>query len=87
MSKVPSIEELRFEDGGSRIVVDAVVDEMVVVVPENKYGPAEWGPALCRGSLDLHEEDVIPASDAGLRQLLADRIDDWAPLDTSDWDD
>ena len=87
MTCVLTIEDLWFEDGGSRIVVDAVVDDMVVVIPQTHNYPAEWGPALCRGSFDLHEEDLIPASDDGLRKLLSDRIDDWRPLDTSDWDD
>jgi hypothetical protein len=87
MSQVLEIEDLWFEDGGSRIVVDAVVDDMVVVHSQTLLDPPEWGPALCRGSFDLHEEDLIPASDEGLRKLLSERIDDWAPLDTSDWDD
>jgi hypothetical protein len=87
MSQVLEIEDLWFEDGGSRIVVDAVVDGMVVVIPQSNLYPAEWGPALCRGSFYLHEEDLIPASDDGLRKLLSERIDDWAPIDTSDWDD
>jgi hypothetical protein len=87
MTSVLEIEDLWFEDGGSRIVVDAVVDGMVVVIPQSNLYPAEWGPALCRGSFYLHEEDLIPASDDGLRKLLSERIDDWAPLDTSDWDD
>jgi len=87
MSQVLEIEDLWFEDGGSRIVVDAVVDGMVVVIPQSNLYPAEWGPALCRGSFELHEEDVIPSSDAGFRELLAQRVDDWAPIDQSDWYD
>jgi hypothetical protein len=87
MSQVLEIEDLWFEDGGTRLCVNAVVDDMVVVIPQSYLYPAEWGPALCRGSFDLHEEDLIPASDDGLRQLLTNRIDDWAPIDTSDWDD
>jgi hypothetical protein len=30
---------------------------------------------------------LIPATDAELRAMLTDRVDDWTPLDTSDWDD
>ena len=87
MSQVLEIEDLWFEDGGTRLCVNAVVDDMVVVIPQSHLYPAERGPAFCRGSFDLHEEDLIPASDDGLRQLLTNRIDDWAPIDTSDWDD
>ncbi len=84
MSQVQSIEELRFED--DRLVVDAVVDDMVVRYPQTAFEPAEWGPALCRGTFYLSDEDLIPATDAELRAMLTDRVDDWTPLDTSDWD-
>ena len=84
MSQVQSIEELRFE--GDRLVVDAVVDDMVVVIPQTQLEPAEWGPALCRGTLYFSDEDLIPATDAEFRAMLAERVDDWAPLATSDWD-
>jgi hypothetical protein len=85
VSRVLSIEDLRFED--DTLVVTAVVDDAVVVIPATYDYPEEWGPALCRGSFELHDEDLIPATDAELRNLLSERIDDWAPLDTSDWDD
>jgi hypothetical protein len=85
MSQVQSIEELRFED--DRLVVDAVVDDMVVRYPQTAFEPAEWGPALCRGTFYLSDEDLIPATDAELRAMLTDRVDDWTPLDTSDWDE
>lgn len=86
MSRVLSIEELRFDDDGL-LVVDAVVDDAVVVRPQTHLDPQEWGPALCRGSLYLSDEDLIPATDAELCKLLSERIDDWAPVDTSDWYD
>ena len=81
---VLSIEELRFE--GDHLVVDAVVDDAVVVISQTPYNPPEWGPALCRGSMYFSEEDLIPATDAELRAMLTERVDDWAPIDTSDWD-
>ena len=85
MSDVIEIRDLYFD--GDRLVVEAVVDGVVLTRQQSELDPPEWGPALCRGSFDLHEEDLIPASDDGLRQLLTNRIDDWAPIDTSDWDD
>lgn len=86
MSRVLSIEELRFEND-DLLVVDAVVDDAVVVRPQTYDYPEEWGPALCRGSFYLSDEDLIPATDAELCRMLSERIDDWAPLDTSDWYD
>ena len=85
MSQVQSIEELRFE--GDHLVVDAVVDDMVLVYAQTQLDPPEWGPALCRGTLYFSDEDLIPATDAELRALLSERVDDWAPVDTSDWYD
>jgi hypothetical protein len=86
VSRVLSIEELRFEDD-DLLVVDAVIDDAVVVRPSTYDYPEEWGPGLCRGSFYLSDEDLIPATDAELCKLLSERIDDWAPLDTSDWND
>jgi hypothetical protein len=85
MSQVQSIEELRFEE--DHLVIDAVVDDMVVRYPQTAFEPAEWGPALCRGTFYLSDEDLIPATDAELRAMLTDRVDDWAPIDTYDCDD
>jgi len=84
MTQVLEIDSVTFEDGGRRLVVDAVIDDAVLVRSQSYFEPAEWGPALCRGSFELHEEDVIPSSDAGFKQLISDRIDDWTPLDQSD---
>ena len=84
MTHVLEIDSVTFEDGGRRLVVDAVIDDAVLVRTQSYFEPAEWGPALCRGSFELHEEDVIPSSDAGFKQLLSDRIDDWTPIDQSD---
>jgi hypothetical protein len=82
---VLSIEEMRFD--GDHLVVDAVVADAVVVIPQTQLEPAEWGPALCRGTLYFSDEDLIPATDAEFRAMLSERVDDWAPIDTSDWDD
>ena len=57
------------------LTVEAVVDEMELVAEV----PA-WLPAVCRGSFYLSDEDVIPATDAGLRKMLSERIDNWQPL-------
>lgn len=81
--RVLSIEEIEFD--GDLIRVDAIVDDAVLVRPQTYMDPAEWGPGLCRGTLYLSEEDLIPATDAQLCQLLSERVDDWAPVDTSDW--
>jgi len=83
MSDVLEIHEVRFV-ASDLIVVEAVVDEMVLMRASSRFDPPEWRPALCRGTMLLCEEDIIPSSDAGLRKLFSQRIDDWAPVSESD---
>ena len=83
---VLEIYDIRFNPDG-RCDVEAVVEDSVVVIPQTEYDPAEWGPAMCRGSLYLCEDDVMPATDAGMRRLLSERINNWELVDCSDWAD
>ena len=80
MSQVLEIDSLEFDPDGLLRVV-AVVDEMVLVHQQTLLDPPEWGLALCRGSFYLSDEDLIPATDAQLCRLIADRVDDWEPID------
>ena len=83
MSQVLEIDSLDFDHDGL-LHVTAVVDEMVLVRKQTLLDPPEWGPALCRGSFYLSDEDLVPATDALLRKLISDRVDDWAPIDEDD---
>jgi len=80
VSQVLEIDSLEFDPDGLLRVV-AVVDEMVLVHQQTHLDPPEWGPALCRGSFYLSDEDLIPATDAQLCKLIAERVDDWEPID------
>ena len=81
---VLEIYDIRFNPDG-RCDVEAVVGDSVVVIPQTEYYPAEWGPAMCRGSFYLCEDDVMPATDAGMRRLLSERVNNWELVDCSDW--
>ena len=83
MSQVLEIDSLEFDHDGL-LRITAVVDEMVLVRKQTLLDPPEWGPALCRGSFYLSDEDLVPATDALLRKLISDRVDDWAPIDEDD---
>ena len=83
---VLEIYDIRFNPDG-RFDVEAVVEDSIVVIPQTDYDPAEWGPAMCRGSFYLCEDDVMPATDAGMRRLLSERINNWELVDCSDWAD
>jgi hypothetical protein len=83
---VLEIYDISFNPDG-RCDVEAVVEDAVVVMPQTHYDPAEWGPAVCRGSFYLCEDDVMPATDAGLRRLISERVNNWEMVDQSDWAD
>ena len=83
MSRVLEIDELEFDSDGL-LRVTAFVDEMVLVHQQTHLDPPEWGPAMCRGSFYLSDEDLIPATDAQLCKLIGERVDDWEPIDPDD---
>lgn len=83
MADVLEIHDLHF-DGPDRLVVQAVVDQMVLTRPQTHLDEPEWGPALCRGTMHFSGEELMPATDAELKQLLSHVIDDWAPVDVTD---
>lgn len=85
-SEVLEILDLAFGPDG-RCDVEALVEDAVLVRNQSYEDPAEWGPAVCRGTFYLCEDDVIPATDAGVRRLLSERIDNWEVVDCSDWAD
>lgn len=86
MAEILQIHDLSF-DGPDLLVVEALVDQMVLVHQGNQYDPPEWGPAMCRGTLYIQSEDLIPPTDRELQQMLQSRITDWAPIDWSDCTD
>ena len=71
-------------DADGLVTVTAVVDEMVLTHQQTAFDPPEYGPALCRGTFYLSDEDLIPATDAELCRLFYDRVDDWEVLDPDD---
>jgi hypothetical protein len=82
MSQVLEINDLRFD--GDLLVVEAVVDDAVLVRSPTDLDPPEWGPALCRGTWYMDDEALIPATDAEFMDILSANITDWTPVDLSD---
>jgi len=79
MSDVIEIHDLSFH--GDRLVVEALVDDMVLTRQQTEFDPPEWGPAVCRGSFLFCDDDRIPATDKEMSRLIADRIDNWEVVD------
>jgi len=79
------IYDVSFIDG-DLCVVQAIVEDAAIASPQTQEDPEEYCPALCRGSFYFSDEELIPATDHELKQLFAERIDNWKLVDTSDWD-
>jgi hypothetical protein len=69
-------------DGLCTVVAD--VDDVVVVGKASLLDPEEYGPAMCRGSFYLQDEEVIPEDDGDLAEFVEARVSTWEPVDLSD---
>jgi hypothetical protein len=82
MSDVIEIRDLCFD--GDRLVVEALVDDVVLTRQQTELDAPEWGPAVCRGSFLFCDEDIVPATDKEMVRLIAERIDTWEVI-SRDW--
>jgi hypothetical protein len=80
---VLDIVNLRF-DNPTHLIVEAVIEDAAVVRRQTSLEPAEYGPALCQGTLYFDDEQRIPATDADFMTMLSNEVDDWRVLDTTD---
>lgn len=60
---------------GWRAEIVALVDDMVQTVPASRFGPAEFGAALCKGSIELEEGGRYTTADEQLE--LAEQVYQW----------
>jgi hypothetical protein len=78
MSRVLEIHSIAF--AGDQLLVEATIEDAVLVRPQTHLDPPEWGPAICTGTLTLTDDMLVPATDSQLAQLLSEQVEDWAPL-------
>jgi hypothetical protein len=83
MAEVLSISTLHVDADGCCDVF-AVVEDAVEVRRQTRWEPAEYGPALCRGSFYISDDEVMPVDADSQLQFVADRIDYWQVVDQSD---
>lgn len=86
MADVLEILDVSFSVDGT-CYVEALVDDMVLERAQTDLDPPEWGPAVCRGSFYFCDEDVIPATDAGLIRMFEQRIDNWELVEVPHWEE
>lgn len=83
MADVISISFLTVDAHG-HCTVEAFVDDIVVVAQQTHLDPAEYGPALCRGTFYLCDDEVMPVDEQSQLDFIADRVNYWEVLDTTD---
>jgi len=71
-----------FEDGLCDVV--ALVEDAVEVRAQTYEDPAEYGPAMCRGSFYILDDEVMPVDADSQLQFIAERVSHWEALDFSD---
>jgi hypothetical protein len=84
MPDVMSVESLDCDEHG-RCTAVCVVDDAVVVIPASYEEPEELGPALCRGTFYLQDDEVIPGDERERCEFIGERVDYWQVEDTSDY--
>lgn len=71
-----------FQDEFGIVNVNAIVEDMVVVIPQSYNYPAEYGSALCEASFELDEEEMLPDNEYDLIQYLEKLDLDWILIDS-----
>ncbi len=74
-----------FQDEFGVVSVNAVIEDMIVVIPQTFNYPAEYGPALCEASFELDENEMLPDNECDLIQYLENLNLNWIIIDTSDY--
>jgi len=74
-----------FQDEFGIVNVNAIIEDMVVIIPQTYNYPAEYGSALCEASFELDEDETLPDKESDLIQFLEKLNLDWIIIDTSDY--
>ena len=75
MTTILAINEITNDNG--YIKVEAVIDEVIETHGQTYFEPAEYGPAICRASYDLAEDQVFPDTEKEQISFLEDLDLDW----------
>lgn len=69
------------------VVVEAVVEDMVVLYSSTYNDPEEYGPALCRATFNLEENEILPRDDDQLIDYLESMNLDWQVIPKEEYED
>ena len=77
---ITAVNTISIDDNG-RVIVYAIVEDSNLVSPQTKLDPPEYGPALCKSSFMLGDEDEIPNNEQNLIKFLQDLDLNWIVVD------
>ena len=81
MSVVLEIRDVKCD--GDFLVVDAVLEDAVLLRPATDLDPPEYGPGLFRGTLYVSDDTRIGPTDRELMDMFGREIDDWKLINTN----
>jgi len=86
MSDIIQIQHRKLVHGPCGWSVDftAVVDDIVQVSAATQHGPAQFGSALCEGTILLADDDQLPTTHQEFLEL-ADLVADWQPITNNNY--
>lgn len=59
------------------VTVTAIVEDVKLVYPATRFDPEEYGPALCKATFYLDENELLPSEDEQLIEYLENLNLDW----------
>jgi hypothetical protein len=73
------------EKNDDQVTVEAVVEDVIQTYPATQFDPPEYGPALCRASFCLEENEILPKDEEQLIDYLEDLDLDWEVIPMDDY--
>lgn len=73
------------EQESDYVTITALIEDADVVYPQTYLDPPEYGPAMCKASFYIDENEILPEDKNKLIDYLEDLNLDWKVL-PKDWD-
>lgn len=73
------------EQESDYVTITALIEDADVVYPQTYLDPPEYGPAMCKASFYIDENEILPEDENKLIDYLEDLNLDWKVL-PKDWD-
>lgn len=72
------------EKENDEIIVEAVIEDAIQIRSQTLVDPPEYGPAVCKATFYLSEDDKLPDNDDEMIEYLEMLDLDWTPTPRDD---